>query len=83
MRLLLISLIILAQGVSARDAIQADQTPTQGSAVMNPAKEPSARVFTPIDVRSVSSDLDVKLELIVDSERAEEGRWQDRLVSAD
>ena len=83
MRLLLISLILLAQGVSARDAIQADQAPTQDSAVTNPAKEPSARMFTPVDVRSVSSDLDVKLELMVASERVEEGRWQEGLVSAD
>ncbi|MEP1471395.1 MAG: hypothetical protein ABJK20_18835 [Halieaceae bacterium] len=82
MRLLLISLLLLAQGATAREAMPTEQASRQDASITRSVQEQPVATFKPVDVRAVSSDLNSKLELIVDEQLTEEGRRQKALVSA-
>jgi len=83
MRILCMALLLLAQGVTAREATPVEQAAAQESVAPASGQRQPAQVFTPIDVQTVSSELDIKLELILSPETGKKGERQPMLVSID
>ena len=83
MRALCMALVLLANGVSALEAAPIEQTEAQGSTATGTRQEGPAPIFTPIDVKTVSSELDIKLELTLSPETGKKGEWRPMLVSID
>jgi hypothetical protein len=77
------ALLLLAQGVTAREAAPAEQAAAQESVAPVSVQRQPAPVFTPIDVQTISSELDIKLELTLSPDTGKKGEWRPMLVSID